>query len=71
MYDEYVRTRINIDVEPELLERFNRLIWHGMRSRVMRAVISQLLDAVEKEGIIVATLVADNRIRIFGGEQNG
>ena len=61
-----LRARLNIDVEPELYERFTNAIPHGMRSTVVRVVMWQLVEAIEKEGLVIAGLILDNKLTLFG-----
>jgi hypothetical protein len=66
--DYDLRSRFNFDVDPELYERFNNAIPHGLRSTLVRVIFWQLVEAIEKEGLVVAGLILDNKLKLFGRE---
>lgn len=61
-------TRIQIDVGEALLKRTQKAIPWGYRNNLLRCVIEQLVSAIEDEGLIVAALILDGRITLFGRE---
>jgi hypothetical protein len=60
------RARIHIECEAELHERFTMAVPHGIRSTILRALILQLTEAIEREGFVVAALILDNKLTLFG-----
>jgi hypothetical protein len=66
MTDYEIRARLNFDIEPELHERFTNAVPHGMRSTIVRVVLWQLTEAIEQEGLVIAGLILDNKLKLFG-----
>lgn len=61
-----LRRRINIDVDEDLYQRFTDCVPHGLRSALLRTVMEQLADAIEGDGLVVAALIIDNKLPLFG-----
>ncbi len=59
-------TRIQIDVGEDLLRRTQKAIPWGYRNNLLRNVIEQLVSAIEEEGLVVAALILDGRLTLFG-----
>ncbi len=59
------RVRIMADVPPEVKEELDKYVHWGLRSDFLSAVLSNILDALEKDdkGILVGLIIA-RKIRI-------
>jgi len=68
MVDKRGRTRMNLEVTPELYERSYLLIPWGWRNQLLHTLIEQLLDAIEREGLTVAALIMEGKLKLFGKE---
>lgn len=68
MADERGRSRINLEVTQELYDRAFRLIPWGWRNPLVSALLDQLLTAIEQEGLVVAALIMDGKLKLFGRE---
>lgn len=69
MPDARGRARLNLELPQELYDRSYRLIPWGWRNQLMIVLIDQLLDAIEKEGLTVAALIIDGKLKLFGKEE--
>jgi hypothetical protein len=67
--DEKGRSRIYLDVTPDIADRAFRLIPWGWRNQIMHSVLDQLLTAIEQEGLEVAAMLISGKLRLFGREE--
>lgn len=68
MPDERGRSRVIFDVSEESYDRGYRLIPWGVRGLCLRILWEQLIDAVEREGVVVLGLLIDGKLKLFGKE---
>lgn len=68
MPDERGRNRINLEVSEDIYDRAFRLIPRGWRNPLMMTLLDQLLTAIENEGLTVAGLIIDGKLKLFGKE---
>lgn len=55
--------RLNFDAPPELARRYRR-IPHGMRSELLRALLTRAMDAADKHGGLVYGAVIEGSFRL-------
>jgi|SRR5918996_2440894 hypothetical protein len=58
-------TRVNIRVSREVHRKMLTLIPWGLRRNVIEAVLKLVLDAVEKDGIVVAGALLDGKFKLY------
>lgn len=72
--DQYV-PRLSIDVSPETLKRWEDLLPWGIRSKVVRVLVEDVLNMIEAEGEIVIAMILARKLKgsdiIKMGERNG
>ena len=61
------RPRLIADVDEVLYNRVKNNIPWGMFTAVLSNIMNELCDKIEKEGAIVAYLVANNKLSLFNG----
>lgn len=66
MADARGRNRVSIEVSEELVDRLYRLIPWGWKSPLIVTLLEQLMDAIETEGLVVAALIIDKKLKLFG-----
>lgn len=63
--DRQTHARLHLDMDNQLHARFIKVVPHGFRSTVLRTLISQLTDAVERDGFQIVASIIDNKVDLF------
>ena len=58
------RSRLMIDVTPELLDRVRNTIPHGLRGQLYTAILEDILDLIDKEGEIIIALMIRRKLSV-------
>lgn len=61
--------KTSVALAPQEIERLERLVPPGLRSRLVSAVISRLLDAIEQHGEHMLTLCLYGRFEVVEAEE--
>lgn len=61
---ETKRQRIGVWIDPEVNQRFDAIVPHGMKSEVIRALMEVVTDALEKHGEPLVGYVLTRKIAI-------
>ena len=67
------RQRIGVWIDPEVNQRFDAIVPHGMKSEVIRALMEAVTDALEKHGepLVGYVLARKIVINIQRGDKDG
>ena len=57
------RPRLSVEITPETHKRVQNLIPWGLQGPVMRVIIEDLLDLVEREGTVALALLIQGKVK--------